>query len=254
MYPSRFRYEAPRSLDEAIAVLARRRGLREGAGRLVMSLVPLMKLRLASPELLVDINNLPRPRLPPGRARRLKLHIGALCRHVDLERPGAAPLKRHAADHGRGCAADRRSHRARTGARWSAPCVTPIHRATGRQSCRPRGFGRGASAGRPAASIPPGRIRHRASSRTSWSRTRSPSRPSYRRRRGSARPGDLKLERRVGDFATVGVAVALETVGDNVTRAGIGPDRGRRVHHRGHRGGGALVGRPSTADSIGRAR
>jgi carbon-monoxide dehydrogenase medium subunit len=31
----------------------------------------------------------------------------------------------------------------------------------------------------------------------------------------------LKLERRVGDFATVGVAVALDTDGDTVTRAGI---------------------------------
>jgi carbon-monoxide dehydrogenase medium subunit len=33
--------------------------------------------------------------------------------------------------------------------------------------------------------------------------------------------GYLKLERRVGDFATVGVAVALETRGENVVRAGI---------------------------------
>ena len=33
--------------------------------------------------------------------------------------------------------------------------------------------------------------------------------------------GYLKLERRVGDFATVGVAVALETRAGNVTRAGI---------------------------------
>jgi carbon-monoxide dehydrogenase medium subunit len=33
--------------------------------------------------------------------------------------------------------------------------------------------------------------------------------------------GYLKLERRVGDFATVGVAVALELTGERVTRAGI---------------------------------
>ncbi|MGG7382461.1 SsrA-binding protein, partial [Escherichia coli] len=33
--------------------------------------------------------------------------------------------------------------------------------------------------------------------------------------------GYLKLERRVGDFATVGVAVAVETSADRVTRAGI---------------------------------
>ena len=55
MYPSRFRYEAPRSLDEAISLL--REGGDEAkvlAGR--QSLVPLMKLRFASPELIVDIN------------------------------------------------------------------------------------------------------------------------------------------------------------------------------------------------------
>ena len=50
MYPSRFRYEAPRSLDEAIATL------RDGGDYAKVlaggqSLVPLMKLRFASPEL-----------------------------------------------------------------------------------------------------------------------------------------------------------------------------------------------------------
>jgi carbon-monoxide dehydrogenase medium subunit len=38
---------------------------------------------------------------------------------------------------------------------------------------------------------------------------------------GTVRGRYLKLERRVGDFATVGVAVAVETVGGKVTRAGI---------------------------------
>ena len=58
MYPSRFRYEAPRSLDEAIALL---NDGGEDAKVLAggQSLVPLMKLRFASPELIVDINNVP---------------------------------------------------------------------------------------------------------------------------------------------------------------------------------------------------
>ncbi len=38
---------------------------------------------------------------------------------------------------------------------------------------------------------------------------------------GTRLGGYLKLERRVGDFATVGVAVALEITGEVVTRAGI---------------------------------
>src|SRR5258706_520913 len=84
MYPSRFRYEAPHSLEEAI-------GLLHGGGDYAkvlaggQSLVPLMKLRFASPELIVDINNLPGldyHRADPDGT----LRVGALCRHADLER------------------------------------------------------------------------------------------------------------------------------------------------------------------------
>jgi aerobic carbon-monoxide dehydrogenase medium subunit len=88
MYPSRFRYEAPHSLDEAIGLL---HGGGDNAKVLAggQSLVPLMKLRFASPELVVDINNLPGldyHRADPDGT----LHVGALCRHADLER--SAPL------------------------------------------------------------------------------------------------------------------------------------------------------------------
>src|ERR1700733_12964141 len=84
MFPSRFRYEAPHSLDEAI-------GLLHDGGDYVkvlaggQSLVPMMKLRFASPEMIVDINNLPGlayHRADPDGS----LRIGALCRHADLER------------------------------------------------------------------------------------------------------------------------------------------------------------------------
>ena len=84
MFPSRFRYEAPHSLDEAI-------GLLHDGGDYVkvlaggQSLVPMMKLRFASPELIVDINNVPGlayHRADPDGS----LRIGALCRHADLER------------------------------------------------------------------------------------------------------------------------------------------------------------------------
>jgi carbon-monoxide dehydrogenase medium subunit len=40
--------------------------------------------------------------------------------------------------------------------------------------------------------------------------------------KGTLKGGYLKLERRVGDFATVGVALAVETSGYQVTSAGIG--------------------------------
>jgi len=39
---------------------------------------------------------------------------------------------------------------------------------------------------------------------------------------GTPTGGYLKLERRVGDFATVGVAVSIDRTGHEVTRAGIG--------------------------------
>ncbi len=83
MFPPRFRYEAPRTIAEATSLL------HEGGGEAKVlaggqSLVPLLKLRFASPELLVDINNLPDlayHRVDDSGA----LHVGALCRHADLE-------------------------------------------------------------------------------------------------------------------------------------------------------------------------
>ena len=84
MYPSRFRYEAPRSIDEAIDLL--RAG--DGEAKVLaggQSLIPLLKLRFAEPEMLVDINNL------PGLDHEVEdadgtLRVGALCRHATLER------------------------------------------------------------------------------------------------------------------------------------------------------------------------
>src|SRR5215475_13991210 len=83
MYPSRFRYEAPRSLSEAIQLL------HDGGGEAKVlaggqSLVPLMKLRFAAPELLVDINNVPGLAYHQADADGT-LRIGALTRHADLE-------------------------------------------------------------------------------------------------------------------------------------------------------------------------
>src|ERR1700751_1692594 len=91
MYPSRFRYEATRSLAEAIELLASG----GGAAKVMaggQSLVPLMKLRFATAELLVDINNsggLDYHREDPDGT----LRIGALCRHADLERSGLLKAK-----------------------------------------------------------------------------------------------------------------------------------------------------------------
>jgi aerobic carbon-monoxide dehydrogenase medium subunit len=215
MYPSRFRYEAPRSLDEAIATL------RDGGDYAKVlaggqSLVPMMKLRFASPELLVDINNVPGldyHRTDPDGT----LRIGALCRHADLERStllkstqptmaAAAPLIADPIVRSRGtlvgsvCHADPQGDWASVVLALGGSVVAQGPR--GRRTIPVAEFVTGPfeTVLEPdeivvEALIPPAT--------------------------GARAGGYLKLERRVGDFATVGVAVALEMSGSTVTRAGI---------------------------------
>jgi aerobic carbon-monoxide dehydrogenase medium subunit len=82
MIPSQFDYAAPSSIDEAIALLTAHRGEAKilAGGQ---SLIPMLKLRLASPAFLVDINRI--PGLSYVEERRGALHIGALAREADLE-------------------------------------------------------------------------------------------------------------------------------------------------------------------------
>jgi carbon-monoxide dehydrogenase medium subunit len=83
MYPGRFEYEAPATLDEALATLDR-----YGDEAKVLaggqSLIPLMKLRFAMPRSLVDINRV--PGLDGLVEEEGGLRIGALVRHKDCER------------------------------------------------------------------------------------------------------------------------------------------------------------------------
>jgi carbon-monoxide dehydrogenase medium subunit len=88
VYPSEFEYFAPRTVEEAIDLLGR-----YGDEAKVLaggqSLVPMMKLRIASPRYLVDINRI--PGLAELRREGDRLVIGALCRHADV---GASALVR----------------------------------------------------------------------------------------------------------------------------------------------------------------
>jgi aerobic carbon-monoxide dehydrogenase medium subunit len=215
MYPSRFRYEAPRSLDEAIQLL------HDGGDDAKVlaggqSLVPLMKLRFASPELVVDINNL--PGLDYHRADADgTLRIGALTRHADLEHsellPGSQPTMAAAAPliadpivRNRGTLVGSLCHADPQGD-WASVVLAlggsvTVQGPRGRRSIPMAAFVTGPfeNALEPdeiavEAVIPPAR--------------------------GTRAGGYLKLERRVGDFATVGVAVAIERSGDTVSRAGI---------------------------------
>jgi carbon-monoxide dehydrogenase medium subunit len=244
MYPSRFRYQAPRSLDEAIALLHQ-----HGDDAKVLaggqSLVPLMKLRFASPELVVDINNVPgldyHREDPDGT-----LHVGALCRHVDLERSdllkskqptmaAAAPLIADPIVRNRGTLVGSLCHADPQGD-W-ASVVLALGGAVvaqgpgGKRVIAVQDFVTGPFQNvlEPdeiaiEAVIPPAR--------------------------GERAGGYLKLERRVGDFATVGVAVAIETSGRTVTRAGIALTGVGGSTIGASAAAGALVGEPLTEQKI----
>jgi carbon-monoxide dehydrogenase medium subunit len=83
MYPSAFDYVAPTTLDEALAALAERGDeARVLAGG--QSLIPMMKLRQAAPAALVDINGI--SGLGAIEESNGHLRIGALVRHADLVR------------------------------------------------------------------------------------------------------------------------------------------------------------------------
>jgi aerobic carbon-monoxide dehydrogenase medium subunit len=71
--------------------------------------------------------------------------------------------------------------------------------------------------------------------------------------KGTVAGGYLKLERRVGDFATAGTAVALELSGGVVTRAGIALTGVGGSTISATDAAQSLVGAPLGADSIARA-
>lgn len=82
MIPAPFDYAAPASLEEAFSLLEQ-----HGDEAKILagghSLIPMMKLRFASPEFLIDINNI--PGLAYIREEGGYLKIGALTREAELE-------------------------------------------------------------------------------------------------------------------------------------------------------------------------
>jgi aerobic carbon-monoxide dehydrogenase medium subunit len=247
MYPSRFRYEAPRSLNEAIGML------HDGGDYAKVlaggqSLVPLMKLRFASPDLVVDLGNV--PGLDYHRADADgTLHVGALCRHVDLERSellktyqptmaAAAPLIADPIVRNRGTLVGSLCHADPQGD-WASVVMAlggsvVAQGPGGRRAIPIAGFVTG-----PFQNVlEPDEIAVEAVIPAA---------------KGARAGGYLKLERRVGDFATVGVAVAVETSGESVTRAGIALTGVGGSTIDASAAATALVGGPLSAESIGRA-
>src|SRR6266567_313663 len=82
MIPAQFDYQAPKTLDEAIALLARHPDDSKilAGGH---SLIPAMKLRLAQPQLLVDIGRI--KDLSYIREDGNRILIGAMTTHYEIE-------------------------------------------------------------------------------------------------------------------------------------------------------------------------
>jgi carbon-monoxide dehydrogenase medium subunit len=214
MYPPRFHYEAPSSVDEALQLLA----MYQGEAKVLsggMSLIPLMKLRFASPSAIIDVNNI--PGLEYISEENGRLRIGALTRNRDIIRSdimrtryplmaSTAPQISDPLVRGRSTVVGSLCHCDPQGD-WGAVmlalngdvvaastsgqrriAVSDLLLGPFQTSLRPDEFA--IEAGVPAPTGEPFGVYH-------------------------------KLERKVGDFATVGVAVHLDRSGSSVTRAGI---------------------------------
>jgi carbon-monoxide dehydrogenase medium subunit len=212
MFPARFDYIAASSVDEAIAAKAA-----DGDEARILaggqSLLPMMKIRLASPSKLVDINRI------PGLDRLVRdnghLRVGALVRHADV------------------VASDATFGAIRSAAPWvSDPLVRNLGTLCGSVAhCDPEGdwnsvllatgadvVARGPSGQRtiPIADFVRGIFTNAlaADEMVTEVRIPVPSRPS-----GGAY---LKLERKIGDYATVAVAAHLELAADGtIAEAGL---------------------------------
>lgn len=215
MYPSRFNYEAPTSLAEAIEILRSTDDAKVLAGG--QSLIPMMKLRFASPATLVDINNIPGLDLHGADADGT-YRIGALCRHAQLEKSttlgdhqptiaAAAPLVADPIVRTRGTFVGSVCHADPQGD-W-ASCMVALDGSV-------TAVGPNGSRSIPVKELVSGPFQ------TILRRDEIATEAVIQPAQGSRVGGYLKLERRVGDFATAGVAIALEMSGDSVTKAGIG--------------------------------
>jgi aerobic carbon-monoxide dehydrogenase medium subunit len=214
MYPASFEYFAPSTLDEALSVLER-----YGDEAKVLaggqSLIPLMKLRFASPRALVDLNGI------DGYDRLYEdngvLNVGALVRHKACERSDllrsrygvladAAPQISDPIVRNRGTVAGSLAHADPQGdwgsALLAAGAQVQVQGPDGTRTIPLDDFFLGPF----TTALEPTEI-------VTWVQVPDPG-----PRAGGAY---FKLERKVGDFATVAVGVHVSFSNGNVERAGI---------------------------------
>ncbi len=214
MYPASFEYFAPTTLDEALALLEE-----YGDDAKVLaggqSLIPLMKLRFASPRALVDINGV--SELGELEQQDGSLHVGALVRHKACERSellrgrwatmgDAAPLISDPIVRNLGTVGGSLAHADPQGD-WGSVMLAMRAEITVRGPSGTRTI--------PIDEFFQGPFTTALEPTEMLTGVRIPD--------PGARAGGtyLKLERKVGDFATVGVAVHVSFSNGSVGTAGI---------------------------------
>ncbi|MDD7937243.1 xanthine dehydrogenase family protein subunit M [Actinomycetospora lutea] len=240
--PAQFAYEKAATVDEALALLAR-----HGPESLVIagghSLLPMMKLRLAEPSTLVDINGL--AELAHIRVAGDEVRFGALVRHAallaspvarehfpiltDAERVIADPIVRNRGTVGGSlCQADPSED---LSAAFSALRASVVIRSAGGERVVPvREFHRGPY----ETAVEHGEL---------LVEVRVPIRPGI----GSAY---LKVERRAGDWAVASAGAVISLEGDTVRDVGIGLSAVGAPHFVAPEAEDALRGGPATDEAF----
>jgi carbon-monoxide dehydrogenase medium subunit len=214
VYPASFEYFAPTTLDEALEILGR---YDEGEAKVLaggMSLIPVMKLRFAAPQALVDINRI--GGLDSLAEEGGGLRIGALVRHKACERSDllkgrygalgdAAPQISDPVVRNLGTLAGSLAHADPQGD-WGSVMLAVRGEVVARSSDGERTI--------PIDELFQGPFTTSLEPNEIITEVRVPD-------PGRAAGTYLKLERKVGDFATVGVAVHLAMSNGTVGQAGI---------------------------------
>jgi carbon-monoxide dehydrogenase medium subunit len=215
VFPSSFEYAAPHSIEEALAILSERAAdAKVLAGG--QSLIPLMKLRFASPAMIVDLNRIPGLSFVEESDDRLR--VGALTRNSELAASklldesypamaAAAPLISDPIVRNLGTIGGSLAHADPAGD-WGSVMIAMGAEVVARGSSGERSI--------PVTDLIVDTFTTSLEPDEIITEVRIP--------KSAGRSGGtyLKLERKVGDFATVGVAVQLALENGNVGRAGIG--------------------------------
>ena len=246
MYPASFEYFAPTTLDEALGLLQEHG---EEAKVLAggMSLIPLMKLRFAAPRVIVDVNGL--SELAQLEREDGGLRIGALVRHKTCERSellqgrygtlgDAAPMISDPIVRNMGSVGGSLAHADPQGDWGSVMLATraeiTVQSSNGSRTIPIDEFFQGPF----TTVLEPTEI---------LTEVRVPD--SGTRAGGSY----LKLERKVGDFATVGVAVHVAFSNGSVSQAGIALTGVGPMNLRAEAAEQALAGQALDEQAIGEA-